>query len=80
VGEKLQSLAGYHQLLCISHLPQIASKGETHFLVEKRVTGGRTQTVISELGPEERIKEIARLLGGKVVSRRAMAHAREILG
>lgn len=80
VGEKLNSLAGYHQILCISHLPQIASKGATHFQVEKRVVEGRTQTGIRELGPEERVQEIARLLGGKVITPQAVAHAREMLG
>jgi DNA repair protein RecN (Recombination protein N) len=79
VGEKLQSLAAYHQILCISHLPQIASKGRTHFLVKKRVKEKRTQTIISELDAEARVKEIARLLGGKVVSREALAHAREMM-
>jgi len=80
VGEKLQSLAEYHQILCITHLPQIASKGKSHFLVKKRVKDKRTQTVISELGPEERLNEIARLLGGKVISQQAVAHAKEMLG
>jgi DNA repair protein RecN (Recombination protein N) len=80
VGDKLRSLAGYHQILCITHLPQIASKGMTHFVVEKQVLEGRTATVISELGFEERVKEIARLLGGKKVSQKAVAHARELLG
>jgi DNA repair protein RecN (Recombination protein N) len=79
VGDKLRSLAGYHQILCITHLPQIASKGMTHFMVEKQVVDGRTATVISELGFEERVKEIARLLGGKKVSQKAVAHARELL-
>lgn len=80
VGEKLKSLADYHQILCITHLPQIASQGDTHFLVKKRVKERRTQTIISELVPEERVKEIARLLGGKVISPQAIAHAREMLG
>ena len=80
VGEKLQALAGYHQILCITHLPQIASKSAAHFLVTKRVMDGRTQTIISELDPEKRVKEIARLLGGKVISQQAIAHAREMLG
>jgi len=79
VGEKLQSLAEYHQILCITHLPQIASKGHSHFLVEKRVKDRRTQTIISELDAEARVKEIARLLGGKVVSPEAMAHAKEMM-
>ncbi len=80
VGEKLNSLANYHQILCITHLPQIASKGATHFQVEKSVVEGRTQTGIWELGREERVKEIARLLGGKVITPQAVAHAREMLG
>ncbi|MBW2063290.1 MAG: DNA repair protein RecN [Deltaproteobacteria bacterium] len=81
VGEKLRALARYHQILCITHLPQIASKGNTHFLVSKEVVEGRTQTTISKLEKEEeRVKEIARLLGGKVVSGKALAHAREMLG
>ena len=79
VGEKLNSLANYHQILCITHLPQIASKGATHFQVEKSVVEGRTQTGIWELGREERVQEIARLLGGKVITPQAVAHAREML-
>jgi DNA repair protein RecN (Recombination protein N) len=79
VGEKLRSLALYHQILCITHLPQIASKGSTHFAVRKRILEGRTGTVISELDREERVKEIARLLGGRTVSQKAMAHAKEML-
>jgi DNA repair protein RecN (Recombination protein N) len=79
VGEKLRALAGYHQILCITHLPQIAGKGDAHFLVKKIVTDRRTSTTISELTAEERVKEIARLLAGKTVSERAVAHAREMI-
>ena len=79
VGEKLHSLAQYHQILCITHLPQIASKGKTHFLVEKKVIESRSQTVISKLKSEERLMEIARLLGGRVISKKAVAHAKEML-
>lgn len=80
IGEKLSALSGYHQILCITHLPQIASQGETHFLVRKEVVRGRTQTRISGLEPEARVQEIARLLGGKEITHRAVAHAREMLG
>lgn len=80
IGEKLSSLSEYHQILCITHLPQIASQGENHFLVSKEVFDGRTQTIISGLEPEERVQEIARLLGGKEITHRAVAHAREMLG
>jgi len=79
VGEKLRSLANYHQILCITHLPQIASCGEIHFLVEKKVTRGRTRAFISSLDRESRINEIARLLGGRVISEKTLAHAREML-
>jgi DNA repair protein RecN (Recombination protein N) len=79
VGEKLHSLAQYHQILCITHLPQIASKGKTHFLVEKKIIESRSQTVISKLKSEERLMEIARLLGGRVISKKAVEHAKEML-
>jgi len=79
VGEKLRSLSEYNQVLCITHLPQIAGKGEAHFIVKKVVADNRTQTIIMPLSPEERVHEIARLLGGKVISERAIAHAEEML-
>jgi DNA repair protein RecN (Recombination protein N) len=79
VGEKLHSLAQYHQILCITHLPQIASKGKTHYLVEKKVIENRSQTMISKLNSEERLMEIARLLGGRIISKKAVAHAKEML-
>ena len=80
VGKKLLSLAKYHQILCITHLPQIASQGKTHFLVIKEIRDARTQATISELDPESRIQEIARLLAGREITPRAVAHAREMLG
>ena len=79
VGEKLRLLARYHQILCITHLPQIASKGEAHFHVSKGIQDQRTEASIAELDPEDRVREIARLLGGKQISRKAIAHAREML-
>ncbi len=80
VGEKVLSLAEYHQIICITHLPQIASQGQTHFLVHKEVSNGRTESSIAELDNEGRLQEIARLLGGKEITQRAVAHAREMLG
>ena len=80
IGEKLLSLGGYHQILCITHLPQIATQGQSHFLVSKEVVGGRTQTNISELDREARVQEIARLLGGRQITSQALAHAKEMLG
>jgi len=79
VGEKLRSLSEYNQVLCITHLPQIAGKGDAHFIVKKMVKDDRTQAAIMLLSPEERVREVARLLGGKVISERAIAHAEEML-
>lgn len=79
VGEKIEALARNRQVLCITHLPQIASKGATHFLVRKGVRGERTEAEIAELDPAARVEEIARLLGGKTLSDKAVAHAREML-
>jgi DNA repair protein RecN (Recombination protein N) len=79
VGEKLKALSDYNQVLCITHLPQIAGKGDAHFMVRKKVQENRTQTVIVLLNPAERVQEVARLLGGKVISERAIAHAEEML-
>ena len=80
VGEKLLALAGYEQVVCITHLPQIASQGNTHFLVKKEVSDGRTQATIAGLDPEGRVLEIARLLGGRRITSSAVARAREMLG
>ncbi len=79
VGEKLFSLAAFHQILCITHLPQIACQGENHFLVEKEVTDGRTRATINKLTPDARIREIARLLGGRHTTTHATAHATAML-
>jgi DNA repair protein RecN (Recombination protein N) len=79
VGEKLKALSDYNQVLCITHLPQIAGKGDAHFMVKKKVMENRTQAVIVLLNPAERVQEVARLLGGKVISERAIAHAEEML-
>ena len=79
IGDKLSSLAAYHQIVCITHLPQIASVGERHFLVEKKVNKGRTRTLITALDSGRRVNEIARLLGGRVISEKTLAHAREML-
>ncbi|MBW2093686.1 MAG: DNA repair protein RecN [Deltaproteobacteria bacterium] len=80
VGEKLVALARFHQILCITHLPQIASKAHTHYQVRKNVVDGRTESSILELGEQERVEEIARLLAGRKVTPQALAHAREMVG
>ena len=80
VGEKLKSLANFHQVLCITHLPQIAHFGKNHFRIQKRVSKGRTRTTITPLEGEDRVKELARMLGGVKITRKALEHAREMMG
>ncbi len=79
VGEKLLTLSEKHQVLCITHLPQIASKGQAHFLVRKQVKGGRTQTTIVELDRNGKIMEVARLLAGRQITQRAISRAEEMV-
>lgn len=79
VGKKLSFLARHHQVICITHLPQIAKFGDHHFKISKHVEQGRTITNIDPLGDEERIKEIARMLGGVEITRATIDHAREML-
>jgi len=79
VGRKLAELAGYHQVICITHLPQVAVHGRVHFAVRKKIAGARTISNVFPLGAEERIEEIARMLGGKDLTSVTMKHAREML-
>ena len=79
VGKKLLDLSKFHQILCITHLPQIASQGLNHFVVRKDIIGKRAQIIISKLYQEERISEIARLLGGRKITSSAKNHAKEML-
>lgn len=79
VGEKLASVASSRQVLCITHLPQVAVHGGSHYVVAKSVEEGRTRTTISPLGDGERAAEIARMLGGKDLTSVTMKHAREML-
>ena len=79
VGEKLAALGDRFQVLCITHLPQIAACGRTHFLIEKRVQGLRTVTGVTRLEGEARVAEIARMMGGSAAGVKAMDSARELL-
>jgi DNA repair protein RecN (Recombination protein N) len=79
VGKKLAELAGRHQILCITHLPQIAKYGDHHFRIAKIVAKGRTHTTLVPLGVEERVEELARMLGGETITAKTRAHAREML-
>lgn len=79
VGRKLSELAKHHQVICITHLPQIAKFGDHHFSISKHVTDGRTLTTIQPLSEAERHQEIARMLGGEDITATTLEHARELL-
>jgi DNA repair protein RecN (Recombination protein N) len=79
VAEKLRNVAERHQVLVITHLPQLASRGNRHLRVEKGTTDGVAATVVVQLDGEERVREIARMLGGDPDSSTSREHARELL-
>ena len=79
VGQKMRGLSKAHQVLCITHLPQVASAAHRQFAVTKEFDGRRTATAVGELRGEERVAELARMLGGHD-SDSAVAHARTLLG
>lgn len=79
VARKIQELASHHQVLCITHLPQIAARGKEHFLVAKAVDDGRTQSSIIPLESDQRVAEIARMLAGESVTEQTQAWAKELL-
>ncbi|MEA2344421.1 MAG: repair protein RecN [Thermoanaerobaculia bacterium] len=80
VGRKLQELASGNQVICVTHLPQIASFGTTHFFVWKEDAAGHTRARIRKLESEdERVNEVARMLGGESIPASAVMHARELL-
>jgi len=79
VGRMLAELAGHHQVLCITHLPQIAAFAQNHFRVAKRERSGRTETCITRVEGSDRVAEIARMAGGEAVGEATLEHARELL-
>jgi DNA repair protein RecN (Recombination protein N) len=79
VGQKLASLGDRFQVLCITHLPQIAAWGRTHFLIEKRVKAQRTVTSVTRLDGDARVAEVARMMGGAAAGEKAFESARELI-
>lgn len=79
VGRKLKMLSGSKQVLCVTHLPQIASFGDHHFLIEKRETAGRTKTNVRLLTGRERVEEIARMLSGAKLTDASIKNAEQML-
>ena len=79
VGRELRSLANNRQVLCVTHLPQVASLAQQHVQVQKRSQRRQTHTDLRSLSGEGRVEEIARMLGGVTITDQALAHAREML-
>lgn len=79
VGKKLCAISKFHQVVCITHLPQIAAFGDTHYRIEKFTDETSTQTTVTPLNENERIEEVARLLSGTSITEQSRANARELL-
>ncbi len=79
VGRELRRLGEHSQVLCVTHLPQVAAQGHQHLRVAKASAGRSTRTSVSRLSAEERVDELARMLGGVEITPRARAHANEML-
>jgi DNA repair protein RecN (Recombination protein N) len=80
VGRQLHALGGRGQVLCVTHLPQVASQADHHVRVAKLTDGRTSRTVLAELRDAERVEELARMLGGVEITGKAREHAREMLG
>ena len=80
VGRSLKTLSGFHQIIAITHLPQIAGMADTHFRVEKIVRGKRAVTQVSRLSEEERVVEVAKLLSGDDITQASISGAKELIG
>ena len=78
VSEKMDLIGRNHQVICITHLPQIAAMADTHFLIEKSVKENRTVTDLTKLSEEGSLRELARLLGSEEVSEAAISNAKEM--
>ncbi len=79
VGRKLKEISAHHQVICITHLPQIASYGRAHLKVTKKVAGGRTATMVESIDESAKVEEIGRMLGGVDVTETAKDHARAMI-
>jgi DNA repair protein RecN (Recombination protein N) len=79
IADKMATLSRSAQVLCITHLAQIASRGEHHLYIEKQVVGNRTTVTVTPLSPDERVQEIARMIGGAEVTETVLQNAREML-
>ncbi|HHY03627.1 MAG TPA: DNA repair protein RecN [Thermoanaerobacterales bacterium] len=79
VGEKLAKVARTHQVLCVTHSPQIASMGDYHFLIKKQTSKNKTTTTVNQVTGKNRIRELARMLSGAEITEKTLKHAEEML-
>ena len=79
VGRRLQELGAKRQVLCVTHLPQVASLAAQHFRISKVTDGKATRTGVAVLAKEERVEELARMLGGVEITQKTIDHAAEML-
>jgi len=79
VGSQLRELSGQRQVLCVTHLPQVAAQGHAHFAIRKEVKAGQTYTRVAAVEAARRADEIARMLGGVEITASTLNHAKELL-
>jgi DNA repair protein RecN (Recombination protein N) len=79
VGRLMEGLGRKHQIICITHLPQMAGRGKAHFRIFKQEDSGRTITKMNRLYGNQRIEAIARMIGGETLSESSLSNARELL-
>jgi len=79
VGDSMRDLASYHQIIAITHLPQIAALGDVHFRVAKHVEDGRTKTQVERLDDDEQAAQVATLISGTDITDAALESARELM-
>ena len=79
VGKKLKKVAASHQVLCVTHLPQIAALADSHQVVYKEIVKGHSTTHVKELNDHERVEEVARMLGGIKITDKTRKHAEEMV-
>ena len=79
IAEKISGIARDSQVLCITHLPQVAAMADHHFFIAKQIVGDRTETKLTRLSEDKRVGELARMSAGTQVTKLAMEHAQELL-
>jgi len=79
VGKKLRALGAERQVMCVTHLPQVAAQGHQHFQVAKSVSNGSTHSIVTALDAKTRVEELARMLGGLEISKETLANAKQML-